>query len=68
MIIMLANRLGGEDYQAIPWGWSEDHQIFGIMVAYGYVLILILQILGLTFGDNFPIQVTIYHFLKVILP
>jgi len=56
---MIINRFGGETDEPIPWGWSYDHQIFGTMVCYAYIFILMVQLLGLTFGDNFPIQVKI---------
>jgi len=58
-LIMIISRAGGPSKLAVPWGNSVDDNIFGDMVCYGYLLFLMIQLIGIACGDKMPVQVII---------
>jgi hypothetical protein len=60
-IIMIISRAGGDHKTPLPWGDDSNDNIFGDMVCYGYLLILMVQVIGIATGDKAPVQVIRTH-------
>lgn len=54
---MMISRVGGPGTNPILWGNKDSAIIFGDMVCYGYVYILLIQMVGIVLGDRAPVQV-----------
>ncbi len=61
-IILMISRISGPGKAPLPWGDDPDDEIFGNFVCYGYMFILLVQLVGTATGDKHPVQVSSdYH-------